>query len=398
MCAAFRGTALLALAACSPARGPAPTLSLKAPTEKVDIVDAFTANLRVTTEIEEYAIRKPPIHDSVQAQIDAMTEYVRRHGHGAVDAKDVGYELPESEGSVTEREGMRLAITAVRLFPYLGLDSGPTELSEVAFEALKQKLGQDAAFRPITADDRATTVDMSPEIRDGIGFIWFRHLDQQVGERLIAVLGQWKGAERPLRAIVLDVGAAEFGDASTVGVVVNAFAPGKPAVEMAMRSDKGDIERRRYQGRAELAIGGYATMPIFLVTSPRTGSMAESLVYALQQHRRARVLGGMTAGTGRVMAWSAVPTKGLFGFTAADLYGSDGASLSGKPIVPDVCMTPKGPAPVPERTPDAYRSLCDADGEMSKENVIEYVRSSLSSEPAGEGGAVSPLKRWEHPG
>lgn len=138
---------------------------------------------------------------------------------------------------------------------------------------------------------------------------------------------------------------------------------------------------RAWAGDARAGTVVDATVPVFVVTSSRTGSVAEAIAHALRYHRSARILGGATPGSGRVMASYPLPWQASFDFTVADIFGADGPPLRGHPVIPDVCLGEQGTIPVRERTSDACRVACPGvEREMSPALAIDYVKSLLVSE------------------
>jgi hypothetical protein len=391
------GTALfLSLAAMgcrSAPKGPEPTLPL-APVTKADILGEFSATLALTRSVDQHAMRRPPLAAVVDAQTRAMVEHVQKHGRGEFDPSAFLGDRAKSDLEPLAR----LDNVAIRLFAFLGLDSGPRELGQVALAALAKELGDDAAFRDVETDDAIDTADVVPEMRDGIGILQVPRLSDKTVEHALVILAQWAANQPPIRAVVLDLSRCRGGSPVGATEIVSVFAPGEVVFSSDARASNAErVDRRGWRGKAGWSAPAYQKASLFVVTSARTDPIAEVVAHALRHHRTARILGGMTQGTGRVMAWYDVPWKTSFGFTIAELMDPEERPLRGRPVIPDACLRDATFVRLAERTPSAYRERCgNAGGDAPKEVVLEYVRNLLASEqpvtPAEPGRAPPPSK------
>jgi hypothetical protein len=204
-----------------------------------------------------------------------------------------------------------------------------------------------------------------------------------MGDRFLSILDGWTRGSPPTRAIVLDLARCEIAGPRAAAVIVNVFAPGRTAFELSFRDpESGKVEQRAWHGDVGPGAHVDAATPVFVITSSRTGSVAEAVAHALRNYRTARIFGGATPGSGRVMEWVRLPWQAWFGFTVADLVGVDGQSLKGRPVLPDACLGDRGMVRLSERTTEAYRAACPgAEREVSSALAIDYVRSLLLSEP-----------------
>jgi hypothetical protein len=349
----------------------------------------FHQAVDVTVKVERFALRRRPMHDTVTAQIDAMAAFAKERGRGEVDPRELAYvpqRHPESDAEPADPirfEATRLGVAAFALFPLLRLDRGPADLGEVALKVLEQGLGRDAVVQPIPDDAYIAKGDFTPSLHNDVAYLWIRSLDEKIDDRVLAVLEQWAAGDRPPRAVVLDLGECQEAVPSVAARVFDEFSPGEPALGLIFRNENAvGVESRMFRNKSPHG-SAYAHTPVFVVTSPDTNSVAEALAFALRLRRHATLIGGMTAGTGRLLGWIRLPRPEVLGVTVADVIGADGEPLAGRALVPDVCAGPDGLHPLKLRTPDGFRAECtDAEGGADENAVTDYVRSALDAEGA----------------
>ena len=361
---------------CQPvSNGPKPTLFMP-PTEEQDVFEGFAPALQLTMVVEQAALRRPPIRETVDAQIAAMTAYVRRHGRGLAEATP---QNADAGANTAVEHAARLAETGTRLLAYLPMDAETEVLARASVAALAKSLGDDAELHlgdPFAAEGAA---DISAGVFNRIAVLRLRHLGGDMNDRALNVLTQWSGAAEPPRALVLDLSECIGGGAKAATSLVNALAPGKPVFQVAYRNPETNrIERRTWRGEEGWGNTSFAKTPVYVLASRRTVGVAEAVAHALRAYRSAHVIGQSTAGTGRITSWHSLPWDAWFCFTVADLLGPDGASLRGKPVIPDTCATPGGLSPLGERNMDRYRALCPEERFPELEEVLAYVETALA--------------------
>jgi hypothetical protein len=151
--------------------------------------DELAAVLQLTDLVDRSALRRPPINALVDAEIESMVEYVRQHGRGEL--------VLDRDLDSRARAGWRLATATVTLPSFLGLDAGPLELARVAVARLGKELGEDAAYHEIPAKSVLSATDLAVEVRDSIGLLDVRELDDRMSDRILATLDT--GPSAPLR-------------------------------------------------------------------------------------------------------------------------------------------------------------------------------------------------------
>ena len=106
-------------------------------------------------------------------------------------------------------------------------------------------------------------------------------------------------------------------------------------------------------------------LPVVVITNGGSASASEIVAGALQDHRRAIILGTRTFGKGSVQTVIPLPGNGAMRLTTARYYTPSGRSIQGLGIAPDVEVQESrvdGPHFGPEREADLNRALRNTGG------------------------------------
>lgn len=367
---------------------PPPRTELPRQVQQQSLLGAFEIMLELTEEVEQSALRRPPAAELVDVQISAMQRYVEAAAGRRLDAI-----APPPSGSAPNarnEQALRLSSAALSLLPYLELDTADVQLTHVAARALAARLGPDGSFVPAVSRPPPHTT-FSPELRDGIGVLRLRDVHDEMPDRLLSLLTAWSTLPSPPRAIVLDLSECEAGSVAGAAAVVNAFAAGRAAFGLEFRSRDGQgLRRRELRGEADWGGSELGKRPLFIWVSPRTHVLAEAAAIALVKHRQARVVGGLTAGSGQLKHEVALPGNARFAFTLADVLDSDGEPLRARPIVPEACPVVGQLQPLTDRSVAGYRQQCGRDDEAARlDAVLRYVSEQTPSVEGAKAATAS---------
>ncbi|SON57532.1 Carboxy-terminal processing protease CtpB precursor [Hartmannibacter diazotrophicus] len=149
--------------------------------------------------------------------------------------------------------------------------------------------------------------------------------------------------------------------------------------------DKGEIvstrgrhedETRRYSARSGDMTGG---KPVIVLTNGGSASASEIVAGALQDHRRATILGTRSFGKGSVQTIIPLGENGAIRLTTARYYTPSGTSIQAKGITPDI--------EVKQELPDDLKGQVETKGEAS---LPGHLSSQDGTEETGSGAYVPP--------
>jgi carboxyl-terminal processing protease len=140
--------------------------------------------------------------------------------------------------------------------------------------------------------------------------------------------------------------------------------------------------------------GTYSEFPMVVLVNAGSASASEIVAGALQDHKRALILGTQTFGKGSVQTILPLDDTSALRLTTARYYTPNGRSIQATGIVPDIVMDQNGNVAKAEKTPDAVREanlprhLAGHKGnqkaEPKKDKEPEKDKAAPSTEPGGE--------------
>lgn len=193
---------------------------------------------------------------------------------------------------------------------------------------------------------------------DTVAYIALDHFDDRTGGRLLTAIARLKaeiGRDR-LTGFVLDLRGNPGGLVVQAAAVAGAFL-GRGEIVRLVGRGPGSVERFALDGPAGDLIGG---LPMVVLVDRETASAAEIVAGALQDHRRATVVGTRTYGKGAVQSTFAHPGGRGLHITTAWAVRPSGRRIEGHGIEPDHVVAaeaaagPRGREPGPAR-PDPPR-------------------------------------------
>ena len=183
-------------------------------------------------------------------------------------------------------------------------------------------------------------------IEPGYGFIRVRKFQEDTGSDLAKAIKDLY-ANGPLKGLVLDLRSDPGGLLNQAVAVSAAFLPkdslvvytdGRtPDAHMRLTANRENYVRRGDDYLRDLP-AGIKTVPMVVLVDGGTASASEIVAGALQDHKRATVLGVQTFGKGSVQTILPLGNNTGLKLTTARYYTPSGRSIQAKGIEPDIAV------------------------------------------------------------
>ena len=191
------------------------------------------------------------------------------------------------------------------------------------------------------------------QIRPGYGYVWVTNFQENTTEDLYAALSEFQAADVPLKGVILDLRDNPGGLLDQAVSVTDLFLKEGEIVSIKGRQQKNT---KRFSARADDAD---FIFPMVVLINGGSASASEIVAGALQDHKRALVLGTTSFGKGSVQTVESL--RGGYGlkFTIARYYTPSGRSIQAQGISPDIEIRQR--VLPPEEGDDSIRRLKEKD-------------------------------------
>lgn len=246
------------------------------------------------------------------------------------------------------------------------------------------------------------------------GYAWLRvsQFQDRTVDDFVRKLEEIYKQEPKLKGLVLDLrndpgglldGAvaisAAFLPADTVVVTTNGQVADSKAV---FKATPDNYTRRGGSDPLRKLPAALKSVPMVVLVNEGSASASEIVAGALQDHKRAIVMGAQTFGKGSVQTVRQLSPETALKITTARYYTPSGRSIQAKGIVPDVLLdeTAEGNvfAALRMREADLEKHLQNAKGEDDKdparEKAREEARAKLEAEAAKSKEPIKPLPEF----
>src|SRR5207237_1161600 len=218
----------------------------------------------------------------------------------------------------------------------LNLDEAVTKMRGAPGTPIKLTIVRPGRDKPFDVSMVRERIELRPvkwEIKEGIGYININTFSGNVGEQTKAALVAIDKATggRPL-GYVIDLRSNPGGLLDQAVDVADDFLESGEIVSQRGR-EKDDIERY-YARPGDMAHG----LPVIVLTDAGTASASEIVAGALQDHRRALIMGEKSFGKGSVQTVVQTGPDSALRLTTARYYTPSGRSVQAGGVEPDIAV------------------------------------------------------------
>lgn len=186
----------------------------------------------------------------------------------------------------------------------------------------------------------------SRQLEPGIAYVRVTQFEQATAEKLVrAINDSYKQNNGNVRGMILDLRNDPGGVLEAAVAVSAAFLPkdarvvyteGRmPDAKMNLVARKEDYQRRGKEDVLAKLNPAVKTVPLVVLVNNGTASASEIVAGALQDHKRALVMGIQTFGKGSVQTILPISDTAAIKLTTARYFTPNGRSIQAKGIVPD---------------------------------------------------------------
>lgn len=235
-------------------------------------------------------------------------------------------------------------------------------------------------------------------LESGYGFIRISQFQQRTGEEFKQALQKLKdGSGGDLKGLVIDLRYNPGGLLNASIDVANNFI-GETINDSLIVSTKGRLAASNHEYHASLG-AKEPSYPIVVLINGGSASASEIVAGALQDHKRAIIMGKQSFGKGSVQ--SIIPLKGdaALKLTTARYYTPSGRSIQAKGIEPDIFVDTVPPVVLKEIKDDGVKeselenrlnSLNSKVKEIGKANDVPVVKKTDETAPKALNHNINP--------
>jgi carboxyl-terminal processing protease len=239
----------------------------------------------------------------------------------------------------------------------------------------------------------------SKMLEPGYGYVRVAQFQEHTGENLVKhVNALYK--DGPLKALVLDLRNDPGGLLNGAVGISAAFLPPKSTV--VTTDGRTEDAKRKYSATPEDYLRGtrddylrslpaqIKTVPMVVLVNAGSASASEIVAGALQDYKRATVIGTQTFGKGSVQTIMPLGNNTAIKLTTARYYTPQGRSIQALGITPDIIVEEPGAALARVREADLERHL--SNGKDKPEEPVKAKDGSDAKPRAGEDDKLKPVE------
>ena len=236
----------------------------------------------------------------------------------------------------------------------------------------------------------------------GYGWVRVSQFQEHTVENLVThIQGLYK--DGPLKGLILDLRNDPGGLLNGAVGVSAAFLPAK-ALVVSTDGRTEDAKRKFFASPDDYVRGsredllrrlpeGIKTVPMVVLVNAGSASASEIVAGALQDHKRAAIMGTQTFGKGSVQTIMPLGSNTAIKLTTARYYTPNGRSIQARGIVPDVLVDdPTAANQIRVREADLDRHLAN-----DKEKDVEAARAAVEGSRQSPTAPTTPEEKTTAP-
>lgn len=204
------------------------------------------------------------------------------------------------------------------------------------------------------------------------GYFQITHFTRKTADELLEQIDYMQANhDGPLKGVVLDLRNNPGGVLLPAVTIADGFLDGGLIVTTRGRTEK----QLEYSAKPGQWLEG---VPMVILVDSSTASASEVLAGALQDHKRALIIGERTFGKGSVQSVLSLRNGAGIRLTTSRYYTPSGRSIQAEGIQPDVVVTPV------QVVPDQQKSRREADLDRHLDGEPQSSQSNFLSEVSAE--------------
>ena len=264
--------------------------------------------------------------------------------------------------------------------------------SKVTLTILRKNESKPLVFQLTRAIIKTKSVK-SKLLEAGYGYVRITQFQEHTVENLAqAINGLYKENGAPLQGLVLDLRDDPGGLLNAAVGVSAAFLPHDALVvytegrtteaQMRLTANADNYARSNGSDPLRTLPAASKTVPIVVLVNAGTASASEIVTGALQDYKRAIVLGTQTFGKGSVQTILPLSNEGGIKLTTARYFTPKGTSIQAKGITPDVIV--EETATAGNSTPEVRLREADLEHHLANPNAEKTKTTPAESKPVIE--------------
>jgi len=250
--------------------------------------------------------------------------------------------------------------------------------SKVVVTILREGVKKPMDFE-ITRDEIPIQSVKSISLKPGYGYVRISNFTGTTTQEFEKALEKLEASEKPMKGLVLDLRNNGGGLLNQAISISDEFLDKGAIVSMKGREKKNTKVFNATPSSVQ------RTYPIVVLINGGTASASEIVAGALQDHKRALVLGTTTFGKGSVQTVENLRDGSGLKLTIARYYTPNGRSIQAKGIEPDITLKFKRlDAPEPTGTEDAMLKEKDLENHLEAEGETEKTDPKKKPEKPAE--------------